>query len=261
MSTARPADPRPAAARAGDSVSNVYEVERRLRGVYGLPRHDNKEDPSDELVFVVLSAQTEEYLYKRTYDRLSAAFPGWVGLAEAPEEQIAELIRAGGLHRKKARQLKGAFTKIVADVGRPRLDVLHDLDDDSILAYLTALPGVSNKTALCVMLYSLGREVFPVDTHVWRIARRLGWAEHEAPKSTTSSARALQSRVPVSLRYSIHVTLVAHGRACCVPYWPRCDDCALASVCPSRDAVDRTLLDWRKPGGIWAAAASPRQRP
>jgi endonuclease III len=163
----------------------VALVAERLRR-YGMPRHHNKDDPLDELVFIVLSAQTEEYAYLKTYEALRATFPEWEGLAEADVEQIVAVIRPGGLYRKKARQLQGALAKIVRDQGRPTLAFLYDLDAAAAYSYLLSLPGVSNKTAKCILMYSLRRAVLPVDTHVWRIARRLGWA----PVLPSASRRA-----------------------------------------------------------------------
>src|SRR5438552_215728 len=87
-------------------LAPMAEVEERLRATYGSPRHHNQADPLDELVFIILSAQTEVYSYLKTYEALRAAYPGWQGLARASEDEIAIAIRPGGLYRKKARQLK-----------------------------------------------------------------------------------------------------------------------------------------------------------
>src|SRR5207249_3392682 len=111
----------------------------------------------------------------RTFEALADAFPKWEGLAEAPESEIESVIRSGGLYRKKARQIKASLARIVAHAGRPTLDFLRGWSDSQAYTYLLDLPGVSRKTALCILMYSLGRQVFPVDTHVWRVARRLGW--------------------------------------------------------------------------------------
>jgi endonuclease III len=234
----------------------VAEVDRRLR-MYGTPTHHNQAEPLDELVFIILSAQTEEYLYLRTYKELANAFPGWEGLAEAPTSHVEEMIRAGGLFRRKARQLKAALARVVADAGRPTLDFLREWDDQRVYQYLTSLPGVSRKTALCIMMYSLGRAVFPVDTHVWRVARRLGWTVPR-PKPAQAQERDLEAMVPPGLRYTLHVNMVAHGRMTCLTYWPKCATCVLAYVCPSRDKPDVVWGDWRRPGGNWANALTTR---
>jgi endonuclease-3 len=145
------------------------------------------------------------------------------------------------------------FARIVAGAGRPTLDFLRDWDDARVFDYLTSLPGISRKSALCIMMYSLGRAVFPVDTHVWRVARRLGWTAPR-PKPTDRHERDLEAAVPRELRYSLHVNMVAHGCLVCLPYDPRCDRCVLADLCPSRGAVDVTWADGRRPRGVWARA-------
>jgi endonuclease III len=247
MSTDR--SPRPAGSQG---PAPVREVETRLRA-YGTPRLGNKVDPLDELIFIVLSAQTEEYTYVKTFTALQEKYPGWRGLTEAPLEEVEATIRAGGLYRKKAKQLQEALKKIVADVGWPTLEFLRVQDDETVYRYLISIPGVSHKTAKCIMMYSLGREVFPVDTHVWRVARRLGWCP-DAAKPSDKQEQRLEEVVPADLRYSLHVNLLAHGRATCQTYWPRCGACILADLCPSRGKPDATWGRWRRPAGVWAKA-------
>jgi endonuclease III len=230
----------------------LHEVDRRL-AVYGTSNHYNRADPLEELVFIILSAQTEAYSYLQTFDALRQHFPNWADLLEASEDEIAAVIRRGGLSRKKARQIKLALKRIVADTGAPSLNFLHDLDDEAVLRYLTSLPGVGNKTATCIMVYALGRQVFAVDTHVWRVCRRLGLTPQVA-KPTPALEKALGSKVPPELRYTLHVNMVSHGRKTCTPYWPKCGSCVLANLCPSRDQPDQVWADWSKPRGVWANA-------
>jgi endonuclease III len=237
-------------AEAAIAPEIVTDVEKRLR-IYGTPSHHNKQNPLDELVFIILSAQTEEYTYLQTYEQLSCAYPAWSGLSTADEECIAEIIRPGGLYIKKSRQLKAIFRQLLKDFGTETLDELYNLNDQEAYGYLTSLPGVSRKTALCIMMYSLARQVFPVDTHTWRIARRLGWTTN-VPKPTNRQTTALEELIPSHLRYSLHVNMVAHGRTTCLTYDQRCGTCPLASFCPSNGRPDHVWNDWRKPKGVWA---------
>ena len=105
------------------------------------------------------------------------------------------------------------------------------MPDDELEQYLTTLSGVARKTALCVMLYTLTRNVLPVDTHVWRLAQRLGLA-HRDPWNEPRR-RDLETRIPTDWRSSLHVTLVAHGHEICRASRPRCDTCILADLCPT----------------------------
>ena len=101
----------------------------------------------------------------------------------------------------------------------------------SVEQYLTSLPGVARKTALCVMLYALDRDVLPVDTHVWRVAQRLGIAP--AGGWSEGRGRALEAAIPRELRGSLHVTMIAHGRRVCRARAPICESCTLADLCPT----------------------------
>jgi len=247
---------------AVESEPVLREIAGRLK-VYGDSRHHNRDDALEELVFIILSAQTEAYLYRQTFEDLISRFPTWESVLEATEEEIASVIRRGGLARKKASQLKRALGKIKEDTGALSLELLRSLPDEDAMQYLTSLAGVGNKSAGCIMMYSLGRQVFPVDTHVWRVSRRLGLTP-PTPKPTDAQERALESKVPPDVRYSLHVNMVSHGQQTCTTYWPKCDGCVLADLCPSRDKPDEVWGRWRRPGGVWAKAlegeAGPSKR-
>lgn len=206
-------------------------IERRLRLEYGQPRHFNPADPLDDLIFLVLSRMTQEIKYVRTYARLRSSLSTWGAVREAPPDQLEELIHEAGLAPTKTAQLQAILAKIHAREGALSLHRLRSMADEDVERYLTTLPGVARKTALCVMLYTLDRDVLPVDTHVWRVAQRLALA----PPGVWSEARgrALEARVPASLRASLHVTLIAHGRAVCRAPKPDCDGCVLADLCPT----------------------------
>lgn len=247
------------AARQGSVEQFVREVDRRLR-VYGNSRHGNRENPLDELIFILLSAQTEAYSYQETYQALAQRFCGWVGLDNAPEEEIAAVIRRGGLSRKKAKQIRTALAKVKSDFGSLSLDPLRRLDDDAAEDYLVSLAGIGTKSAKCILMYSLGRPVFPVDTHVWRVCRRLGLTP-AIPKPTPTIEKELEAKVAPDIRFSLHVNLVSHGRETCVTYWPRCHVCVLNDICPSAFKLDVVWGEWRKPRGAWAKAIAGEWRP
>lgn len=141
----------------------------------------------------------------------------------------------------------------MADRGGLSLDFLRHLEDEEAKKYLTSLPGVGNKSATCIMMYALNREVFPVDTHVWRVCRRLGLTP-AVPKPTPVQERALETKMPMDIRYSLHVNFLSHGRQTCTTYWPKCNRCVLADICESRDKPDHVWGKWRRPAGVWAKA-------
>jgi endonuclease III len=228
-------------------------VEQLLREEHGSPRHHNKRDPLSELVFILLSTQTRESEYRRTFAAIWERYRSWRRVLEASDAELEELIRFGGFARRKVRLLKSLLEQIAAQKGKVSLRYLAREPDESALEQLCALPGVGMKTAKCVLMYALDREVLPVDTHVWRIAQRLGWVEG-GKHPDERRAEALEQAVPAELRPSLHVTMVAHGRAVCRAR-PRCDVCVLARMCPS--AKPERAAAGLQPGGRYALRGAP----
>jgi len=212
---------------------NVDAVASALSDRYRDHSHGNKANPLRELLFIICSVQTNEALYRSTYTRLSSAFPKFRQLADATEGEIASVIAHGGLSRQKARTIKAILARLDSDFGTPTLWPLRAMSDTECEEYLESLPGVGRKTARCVMMYSLDRDVFPVDSNCWRICRRIGWIRPTRPDKSCSprDMDRAQAGVPLPLRFSLHVNLVSHGRACCLPSLPNCDSCCIRQFC------------------------------
>lgn len=214
--------------------STVWNVAAALKKRYRDFNHYNLKDPLDELLFIICSTKTGEASYRSTFRSLKDAFPTHLRIAEAPAEYIARPIVSGGLSNQKAKTIRNLFDVIGAKFGEPTLKPLRKMSDKDVEAFLLTLPGVGKKVARCVLMYSLGRQVFPVDTHCWRIARRLGWVRptqkdrHCAPRDMDR----LQSKIPPELRYSLHVNMISLGREICTPTTPQCDECPIAAWCP-----------------------------
>lgn len=207
-------------------------VAERLREAHGSPRHGNKDDPLDELVYILLSQMTTAPSFGRVYDRLKGAVGSWDAVLEMPLSELCALIEDGGLSKQKAPRIKEILGRLAKESRPVSLDHLRRLPDSECERFLTALPGVGLKTAKCVMMYALGREVLPVDTHVSRVARRLGLLAADVPYPRVHDA--LEAVVPAKDRYDFHVNAVAHGRAVCLDRYPRCRECCLRRSCPSR---------------------------
>lgn len=202
-----------------------------LASSYGSPSHDNKADPLDELIFILLSQMTTHHSFRRVYDRLKQTHPTWQELRRIPIGRLKVLIADAGLRNLKAPRIKAVLNRINEDFGRTDLSTLQSMPDEQVEAYLTSLPGVGVKTAKCVMMYSLQRPVLPVDTHVERIARRLNLVSKDVRGPRLH--KALEEVVPRASRYAFHVNAIAHGRALCLPRRPRCAQCPLRRLCPS----------------------------
>ena len=209
-------------------------VAARLRDMYQDFNHHNKKNPLDELIFILGSTRTPERSYRATFHALKEKFPRFRDLAIADVESIAEPLFYGGMYRQKARMLRDILELVTERFGRPTLAPLRRMDDAECERVLTSLPGVGKKIARCVMMYSLGRQVFPVDTHCWRICRRLGWIKARGPgkRPSQKDMDRLEALIRPELRFSLHVNMVSHGRACCTALNPKCDRCVIADLCP-----------------------------
>jgi len=212
----------------------VWDVAAALKKCYRDFNHYNLKNPLDELLFIICSTKTGEASYRSTFRSLKETFPTHLHIAEAPAEYIARPIVSGGLSNQKAKAIRDLLDVIVAKFGEPTLKPLRKMSDVEAEAFLLSLPGVGKKVARCVLMYSLSKQVFPVDTHCWRIARRLGWVrptqkdKHCAPRDMDR----LQSKIPPELRYSLHVNMVSLGREICTATSPRCDGCPITDFCP-----------------------------
>jgi endonuclease III len=211
----------------------VEEIARILSKCYGDHAHNNKVNPLNELLFIICSVQTNKTLYQSTYANLKARFPTFRQLANAAEDEIYSIIAHGGLARQKAQNLRAILTRVETDFGRPTLSPLRKMDDAECERYLVSLPGIGKKTARCVMMYSLDRDVFPVDSNCWRICRRLGWVRATRPNRSCSprDMDRAQAGIPPMLRFSLHVNFVSHGRVCCLPSKALCDECLIWQFC------------------------------
>ncbi|HEU5157408.1 MAG TPA: endonuclease III [Streptosporangiaceae bacterium] len=208
----------------------IREVRRRLRDEQGAFRPKPRLPIIDELVATVLSQATSDVNSERAFAELKERFPSWEQVAEAPWQDIADAIRSGGIADQKAQRIQRILRAIEERESKIDLDRLNELDDQKVEDYLTSLPGVGPKTAACVLVFSMGRAAFPIDTHVLRVATRLGWIP---PKTTADKAhRLLAPRVPAEIRYDLHIAFITHGRTVCKAQRPRCDACVLLDLCP-----------------------------
>lgn len=119
------------------------------------------------MLFIICSTKTIEASYRNTYRSLKGTFPTHLHIAEAPAECIARPMLSGGLSNQKARAIRDLLDVIVEKFGEPTLKSLRKMSDEEAEEFLLSLPGVGKKIARCVLMYSLGRQVFPVDTHCW----------------------------------------------------------------------------------------------
>lgn len=204
-------------------------VVKRLRDRYGSPDLGNYSDPVDELFFILLSRRTTGPSYERVFRRLKEWVGDWDSLARKRVWKVAEVVGEAGLGEQRARQIVETARRLRRDFGRVTLGPLAEESDRVVEAYLTSLPGVGVKTAKCVMMFSMGRRVLPVDAHVARVAERLGLVDSTRSRSRTHEV--IEAVVPAGDRYDFHVNAIAHGRAACRERDPKCRGCPVRSRC------------------------------
>jgi endonuclease-3 len=211
---------------AGTKSARVFAV---LEAAYGVKQNQPSGDPLDGLIATILSQSTSDVNSHRAHQALRAAFPNWHAVLAAPNAVLVDVIRGGGLANLKARRIKDALAAILAERGNFDLSFLATLPLDEARAWLTSLPGVGPKTAACVLLFDLGRPALPVDTHVHRVARRLGLI---GPRVSAEAAHTvLQAQLPPEQVYEFHLNTIAHGRAICHALNPECAICPLNTLC------------------------------
>ncbi len=206
--------------------SRLRTIRDRLRRAYGRPIARPHRAPVDELVLTVLSQNTNDRNRDVAYSSLRERFPTWDQVRRAPEDEVEDAIRPGGISRVKARRIRQILDALDGD----DLRWLEDAPLEHARAHLLSLPGVGRKTAACVLLFSFGRPEVPVDTHVHRVAMRLGLLRPGAPFDEAHDA--MLEMVPPEDAYEVHVGLIRHGRRTCVARTPRCPDCPLLDMCP-----------------------------
>ncbi|MFQ5678186.1 MAG: endonuclease III domain-containing protein [Gemmatimonadota bacterium] len=212
-----------------NAAARAREIERRLTVRHG-PASKPRLDPLEELILTILSQNTTDRNRDRAWHALRAEFPSWETVLRAPRARLEATIRAAGLASRKARAIQRALRRLADEVGAPSLDHLAEMEDEEALGYLTGFSGVGLKTAACVLCFSLGRALLPVDTHVHRVTRRLGLISADA--SRDAAYRSLNRTVPPEVRFSLHVQLIRHGRTICTAARPACRRCALEELCP-----------------------------
>ncbi len=192
-------------------------------------------DPLTELVLTLLSQNTSDTNSGRAFQQLLRRYPDWDAVLAAPVAELEETIRPGGLARTKAPRMQALLAQLREQLGGDwDASRLADMPIDEAKRWLTALPGVGPKTAACVLLFSLGRPALPVDTHVHRVAQRLGLIG--AKVAAVPAHDLLEAQMPPERYYAFHVTLIRHGRRVCHKQRPRCSDCVLVDRCPGADA-------------------------
>eukprot|EP00911_Craspedida_sp_UC1_P002088 UC1_evm1s1611 len=188
-----------------------------LAALHGDPMAEDEgchgqESVLDSLVRTMLSQNTTDITSARAFRQLKSDFPTWERALAASQDRVAASIRCCGLADIRAERIQGILSHLSRTPQGLSLEHLRALDDAAAKKALTSFKGVGPKTASCVLMFCMGRADFPVDTHVWRISRVMGWCPGKAGREQCYDH--MNARVPPHLRHGLHVLLVRHGKAC-----------------------------------------------
>lgn len=219
---------RPSKPASGPTRQGLRRIVLAMERAYGSPRHGNPRNPLDDLIYIILSTRTRDASFAKTFRSLKRAFPSWNSVSPRHRPKIARILAPGGLGRLKASQIVSIMARLRSRFGRSTLAPLSKMSDAEAEGFLTSLPGVGPKIAKCVLMYTLDRQVLPVDVHVHRVAVRLGLGAKRRPDT---SQQLIESAVPPELRYSFHVNAISHGRSVCFSRAPLCGECPICRWC------------------------------
>jgi endonuclease-3 len=201
-----------------------------LEKEYGIPRRARPGNPLDILIETILSQNTSDQNRDRAYQRLKTRFPRWEEVLEAKTKPIVSAIRPGGLAEQKARRIREILHWIKKREGKLSLSFLRKMNSEEIKKTIGPLKGVGPKTLHCLLLFGLRREAFPVDTHIHRIGRRLGFIPERM--DAEKAHEWMSPLIPKKKSLSLHLNLIRFGRSVCRARKPLCDACFLSGECP-----------------------------
>ena len=196
---------------------------------YGKPKWPGPQDPIDVLVQTILSQSTTGAKAEKTYASLKKSYPDWDAVASAKPEVIAKVLKSGGLAKTKSKTITNLLHDLKEERGTATLEFVKTMSVREAMRAFEAFEVVGPKTGACVLLFALGREICPVDTHIYRILQRMGIV----PTGTTPEAtfELLQPLVPKGQSYVFHVNLIRLGREVCKAGRPRCSACPVETEC------------------------------
>jgi len=210
-------------------IKKIIRINKILINKFGYPeRNKTNVNPLDLLVATILSQNTNDRNSYRAFKNLKKNYPDYSMIKNAPVENIKSVIKIAGLANQKAATIKNLITNLPTNKSAPTLNFIKKMENKEALSYLTNFKGVGIKTASCVLLFSLGRNICPVDTHVNRTLNRIGLVKTKNPVKTFE---VLNKNFPEGIAHSFHTNLIRLGREFCLPSSPKCIACPLKNIC------------------------------
>ncbi len=207
----------------------ALEVHRRLLAVYGEPSWHTQQPVLDELISTILSQNTNDTNRDRAFNQLKTRFTTWEEVRDASPAEVIAAIRSAGLANQKGPRIQNILRAITQERGSLDVDFLHDFSTDEARDWLSRFTGVGPKTTSIVLLFSLGKAAFPVDTHIHRVTGRIGLRPEKMSREKTH--QYLAQIFPPETYASAHLNIIRLGREVCHPRHPECERCVLNTLC------------------------------
>lgn len=212
-----------------NTLFKIKKVNELLLKKFGLPKRAEKlPHPIDLLIATILSQNTNDNNSYKAFQNLKNKFPDWHDLLKVKRTHIEKLIRVAGLAEQKSTAIKNFIVSLYKERGKVSLDYLVNYSNEAAINNLTQFKGIGVKTASCVLLFAMNRNICPVDTHVHRTVNRIGIVSTSTPDKTFS---LLNKNLPDETAHSFHTNLIRLGREVCKPKNPSCGICPLNTIC------------------------------
>ncbi len=205
--------------------ANLKKTNHILEKRYGIPTVSYRGDPLDVLIQTILSQNTNDHNRDQAYQRLKKSFPKWEDVLEAKLSRVVQALRPGGLAHQKAKRIRKILRWIKREKGTLSLSFLRDMDSQEVKRMMGSFEGIGPKTFHCLLLFGLGREAFPVDTHILRVGKHLGFIPKEM--GAEKAHHWLSPLIPKGKSLSLHLNLIRFGREICKAKNPSCNTCFL----------------------------------
>ncbi len=211
------------------SAQKIKKINTLLVNHFGIPKRNKKlPDPVDLLIATILSQNTNDKNSFRAFQNLKTKFPKWELILSASREEIEEVIKIAGLGKQKSSAIKNFIDDLHSKQNKISLNNIVNKNNFEILDELTDYKGIGIKTASCVLLFALDKNVCPVDTHVFRTLNRIGIVKENSPDKTFWK---INEKLPDGIAHQFHTNLIRLGREICKPKSPLCSVCPLLKIC------------------------------
>lgn len=218
-----------------DKQKKYHQLAPIFEATYGR-KHWKRHDGMDELISCILSQSTTDTNRDRGFDALKARYPTWELVHHAPRDELIETIRPAGLAKTKAPYIQDSLEAIFQERGDYNIDFLNDMPVPEAKVWLQKIKGVGPKTAAIVLCFAYNRPAFPVDTHVYRVGKRIGFLPAKVSRELAHDH--MEAIIPPEEYYTFHLQLIYHGRSICKAQNPKCDDCPLQVYCEYYQSLD-----------------------